>query len=436
MSQRVVTHPVFGEGVVLDTRWQNTEVLVRFRTGLQLWVPAARVEFTARPEEPLDSLQARRMTEAFRLGIVPLQDVEDFFFGREAESKRVEAGLEGLDKGKGDVMLVEGDYGTGKTHLLEYIHHRALNLGFAATRVEFDPHDVAPNRPKRVYRELVHSLRWLEGTGENRTEYGFRDLLARAVRLDVDDHVFFGPVLSKLRRVKEHQPMSEVFWQMIEGESTKEYAVQFKSPYRIRGGQSIPALYDFSTAGDFYCNIISGLSWMCRELGLKGLVLLIDEAETVTHLWDILAFARGMNFIEGLIRTALNDPELKKIDDKLIHNRVRTTPYIYREAEIYLVIATTPQPFDYTYLKMTNYIRNRLVLQPLRDSALLDAFQRLVTIYQHAHPGFVLPEPEKKRLLENAFKRRQEGLRYFLKFCVEAMDLTRINRTEVNYKHA
>lgn len=436
MPQRIVTHPVFGEGVVLDTRWQNTEVLVRFRTGLQLWVPAARVEFTARPEEPLDSLQARRMTEAFRLGIVPLQDVEDFFFGREAESKRIEAGLESLDKGKGDVLLVEGDYGTGKTHLLEYIHHRALNLGYAATRVEFDPHDVAPNRPKRVYRELAHSLRWLEGTGTNRTEYGFRDLLARAAGLDVGDHVFFGPVLDKLRRVKEHQPLSEVFWQMIEGESTKEYAVQFKSPYRIRGGQKIPALYDFSTAGDFYCYIISGLSWMCRELGLKGLVLLIDEAETVTHLWDILAFARGMNFIEGLIRTALNDPELKKIDDKLIHNRVRTTPYIYREAEIYLVIATTPQPFDYTYLKMTNYIRNRLVLQPLRDSALLDAFQRLVAIYQQAHPGFVLPEQEKKRLMENAFKRRQEGLRYFLKFCVEAMDLTRINRREVNYKHA
>lgn len=436
MAQRVVTHPVFGEGVVLDTRWQNTEVLVRFRTGLQLWVPAARVEFTARPEEPLDSLQARRMTEAFRLGIVPLQDVEDFFFGREPEAKRVEQGLEGLDKGKSDVMLVEGDYGTGKTHLLEYIHHRALNLGFAAARVEFDPHDVAPNRPKRVYRELAHSLRWLEGAGENRTEYGFRDLLMRSVRLAMDDHVFFAPVLNKLRRAKEHQPLSEVFWQMIEGESTKEYAVQFKSPYRIRGGQSIPALYDFSTAGDFYCYIISGLSWMCRELGFKGLVLLIDEAETVTHLWDILAFARGMNFIEGLIRTALNDPELKKIDDKLIHNRVRTTPYIYREAEIYLVIATTPQPFDYTYLKMTNYIRNRLVLQPLRDSALLDAFQRLVTIYQRAHPGFVLPEPEKKRLMENAFKRKQEGLRYFLKFCVEAMDLTRINRREVNYKHA
>ena len=421
---------------MLDTRWQNSEVLVKFRTGLQLWVPAPRVMFTAGPEEPLDSLQARRMTEAFRLGIVPLQDVEDFFFGRESEARKVEQGLEGLVQGRGDVLLVEGDYGSGKTHLLEYVHHRALNMGFAATRVEFDPHDVAPNRPKRVYRELVHSLRWIDGADGARTEYGFRDLLWRARSLAVDDHVFFGPVLNRLRRMKEHQPMSEVFWQMIEGESSKEYAVQYRSPYRVRGGHSIPALYDFSTAGDFYCYIISGLSHMCRELGLKGLVLLIDEAETVTHLWDILAFARGMNFIEGLIRTSLNDPELKKIDDKLIHNRVRTTPYIYREAQIYLVIATTPQPYDYTYLKMTNYIRNRLVLQPLRDQALLDAFHRLVAIYQQAHSGFTLPELEKKRMLEHALKRRNEGLRYFLKFCVEAMDLTRINRRAVDYRRA
>jgi hypothetical protein len=267
-------------------------------------------------------------------------------------------------------------------------------------------------------------------------EYGFRDLLRRAKDLPVQDHVFFAPVLQKLRRLQEHQPVSEVFWQMIEGESTKDYAVHYRSPYRIRGGYSIPALYDFSTAGDFYCYLISGLSYICHELKLKGLVLLIDEAETVTHLWDILAFARGMNFIEGLIRTALNDPALKRIDDKLIHNRVRPTPYIYREPFIYLAIATTPQPYDYTYLKMTNYIKNRLVLAPLRDQALLDAFHKLVAIYQRAYPEFALPELEKKRLLDHAFRKKDEGIRFFVKFCVEALDLTRTSRRGVDYRRA
>ena len=28
----IVSHPVFGEGQVLDSRWQGTEILVRFRS--------------------------------------------------------------------------------------------------------------------------------------------------------------------------------------------------------------------------------------------------------------------------------------------------------------------------------------------------------------------------------------------------------------------
>jgi hypothetical protein len=436
MAQGVVTHPVFGEGAVLDSRRQGHEVLVQFRTGLRIWVPARRVALLPECEPHLDEIAARRMVEAFRLGIVPLKDVESFTFGRELELKQAEDGLERLRQGLGDVLLVEGDYGAGKTHLLEHIHHQALARGMVVSRVEFDPVDVAPNRPKRVYRELVHNLRWITAPGADARhvagEHGFRDLLQLGCNLPMDDHVFFQPVLRKLARpaVRRHRHrnadvLAEVFWQMIEGESTKEYAVQSSSPYRIAGGQAIPALYDFSTAGDFYCYIISGLSHICRELGLHGLVLLIDEAETVTHLWDIIAFTRGMSFIEGLIRTANNDPELKKIDSRLVHNRVRTTPYIYRDARIFLVIATTPQPHDYTYLKMTNYARNRLGLARLGDRALGDAFARLIAVYRQAYPGFELPENEQQRLREFAFRRKGEGTRHFVKLCVEALDLRR-----------
>ena len=42
-SSRLVSHPVFGEGEVLDTRWGGTELLVRFATGLRLWLPTRRV---------------------------------------------------------------------------------------------------------------------------------------------------------------------------------------------------------------------------------------------------------------------------------------------------------------------------------------------------------------------------------------------------------
>jgi len=432
-GKRLVSHPVFGEGEILDTRWRGTELLVQFQSGLRLWLPTQRIRPLARIDDlmpsggrpgfaAIDQIQARRMMEAFRLGIVPHQDVESFTFGREQQVETIEAALRELTRGKGDVYMAEGEYGTGKTHLLEYLHHRALARGMAASLVQFDPLEVTPHRPKRVYRELVHNLRYIS---EDR-EHGFRDLLLKATELDLSDHVFFGPVLAKLRRIDRAHVQSEVLWQWIEGESTKEYATELKSPYRVKGGQRIPALYDFSTAADFYCNIISGISWMCRQLGMKGLVLLIDEAETVTRLWDVIYLTKSVNFMDGLVRTSQNDRDLKRVSDRMIHNRVKPVPYIYRDPALLLVFATTPSPYDYAYIKLANRVRHRIELAPLSERALVDAFSTMVVIYARAYPGFELTELEQKKVLREAARRNVEGVRAFIKFSVEALDVARL----------
>ncbi len=424
---------MFGEGEILDTRWRGTELLVQFQTGLRLWLPTQRVRLLARIDDlmpsggkpgfaAIDRIQARRMIEAFRLGIVPHQDVESFTFGREQQVETIEAALRELTKGRGDVYMAEGEYGTGKTHLLEYFHHRALARGMATSLVQFDPLEVTPHRPKRVYRELVHNLRYIS---EDR-EHGFRDLLLKATELDMSDHVFFGPVLAKLKRIDPAQVQSEVLWQWIEGESTKEYATELQGPYRVKGGQRIPALYDFSTAADFYCNIISGISWMCRQLGMKGLVLLIDEAETVTRLWDVIYLTKSVNFMDGLVRMSQNDRDLKRVSDRMIHNKVRPVPYIYRDPALLLVFATTPSPYDYAYIKLANRVRHRIELDPLSDQALIDAFSTMVMIYARAYPGFELTELEQKKVLREATRRNIEGVRAFIKFSVEALDVARL----------
>ncbi len=432
-GRRLVSHPVFGDGEILDTRWHGTELLVQFQSGLRLWLPTQRVrllsklgDITPGQAQPafaeIDTIQARRMLEAFRLGIVPHQDVESFTFGRDKPIAVLDAALANLAGGQGDVFMVEGDYGTGKTHLLEYVHHRALASGMVTSLVQFDPAEVSPHRPKRVYREVVHNLRYIK----DETEHGFRDLLRSATALDMKDHAFLGPVLAKLRRTDAGQQQTEVFWQWIEGESTKEYATEQKSPFRVKGGQRIPALYDFSTAADQYCNILSGLSWMARELGMKGLVLLVDEAETVTHLWDIMYLARSVNFMDGLVRTAQNDPDLKRINDRMVHNRVKPVPYIYRDPSLLLVFATTPSPYDYAYIKLANRVKHRVELEPLEDKALYDAFSTMVMIYRRAYPGFEVSDLDQKKLLREASRRNLEGVRTFIKFSVEALDVTRL----------
>lgn len=432
-SRRLVSHPVFGEGEIVESRWRGTELLVKFSSGLRLWLPTRRLRLLSRLDdsllagvgnglEAIDRIQALRMVEAFRLGIVPHQDVEVFTFGRAKQVELLGGALGRLERGQGDVYMVEGEYGTGKTHILEYAHHRALASGMLTSICQFDPSEVSPHRPKRVYREIVHNLRYIK----DGREHGFRDLLQAAMELDLSDHVFFGPVLDRLKRMDRGTLQAEVLWQWVEGESTKEYATERKSPYRVRGGQRIPALYDFSTAADLYCNILSGISWMARQLGLKGLVLLIDEAETVTRLWDIIYLTKSVNFMDGLVRTAQNDPDLRRVSSRMIHNQVKPVPYVYREPSLLLIFATTPSPYDYAYIKLANRIKHRIELDPLDDRALVDAFSALVMIYQRAYPGFELSELEQKKLLRQAGRHNVEGVRAFIKFSVEALDVARL----------
>jgi hypothetical protein len=159
---------------------------------------------------------------------------------------------------------------------------------------------------------------------------------------------------------------------------------------------------------------------------MKGLVLLVDEAETVTHLWDIMYLAKSVNFMDGLVRTAQNDPDLKRINDRMVHNQVRPVPYIYRDPSVLLVFATTPSPYDYAYIKLANRIKHRVELEPLEDKALYDAFSTMVMIYRRAYPSFTVSDLDQKRLLREASRRNIEGVRAFIKFSIEALDVTRL----------
>jgi hypothetical protein len=419
--ERYINHPVFGEGEVVDSRLHGLQLRVRFANGLSLWVSSHGLRVYERSREEIDQIAARRMTEAFRLGVVPHQDVERFTFGRQSETEMVEQALAALEKGSGGAYVIEGEYGAGKSHLLELIRHRAAEAGFVTAWCNLDPREVSPHRPKRVYRELVHSMRYFD----HEAELSFRDILRKGVGLELDDHVFLSPVLKRLERFERTGVAAEVFWQWIEGESTKEYAAQPGHPYRLRGAQKIPALYDFSTAGDFYSYILSGLSYMMRKLGMKGLVLLIDEAESVTHLWNSLAVDRGVNFLEGLIRSAENDPRLKTIDERMVHNRVRTTPYIYKDSFITLFLATTPLVGEYSYVRMTGHAKKRIALNPLREADLHELFVRLSYIYRQAYPQFELSADWQERLVVTALKKKDEGVRFFIKYWVEGLDWLR-----------
>ncbi|KPK71918.1 hypothetical protein AMJ87_06215 [candidate division WOR_3 bacterium SM23_60] len=418
----IVAHPIFGEGFILGTRYDGAEVQVQFRSGLCLWLPAKWLKLITAPKARLDQISSKRLLEAFRLGVVPHQDIEQFTFGRAYEINEMEQKLNALKKGNGDVYLIEGAYGSGKTHLLEYAHHMSLKKGFVTAYCELSTQETPLHRPKRVYRELMYNLRYIK----DNSEFHYRDLLRMSARVDIADHCFFTPVLKRLQQGDNEELMREVFWQWIEGESTKKYATDPIAPFRVRGGQKIPALYDFSTATDFYTYILTGLSYLIDKLDLGGLVIILDEVETVTRIWDYGAYTRGLNFLEGLILSAYDSEELKKVDTRLIHNRVRPTPYIYKEPHILLILSMTPVHGFRGIEHIKSLIRDKSFLRTFNKTELEVIYDNLIHVYECAYPGFQVELSRRENIFNAASHRGSGELREFIKFSVEAFDWLRL----------
>ncbi|KPK63556.1 hypothetical protein AMJ83_06525 [candidate division WOR_3 bacterium SM23_42] len=423
-KEDIVAHPVFGEGIVEASRWEGLELRVKFRSGLRLWLPAKWFKPITVKQVKLDQISSKRLLEAFRLGIVPHQDIEYFTFGRSYEVSELEGALKRLKQGKGDVYLVEGSYGSGKTHLLEYVHHLSVRYGFVTAYCELSVQEAPLYRPKRVYRELVHNLRYIRESCECR----FRDLLRELARIKISDHCFLTPVLRYLRNLEDDDSKNEVFWQWIEGESTKEYAIDPLSPFRVRGGQKIPALYDYSTAADYYSYILSGLSFLVNRIGLGGLVIILDEVETITHIWNYSSYNRGLNFLEGLIQSALDNEDLKKMDSRMLHNRVRPTPYIYKEPHILLILASTPVHGLRGFEGVRELVAKRTVLRKFSKPELELIYNNLHDVYICAYPNFSIVMSQKENIFNAALKRSYGELREFIKFSVEAFDWFRFSR--------
>jgi hypothetical protein len=398
---RRVRHPDYGYGVVLRVRYGGLHSQVLFHNGMRMWVRTIDLESVEAPTQaddawtpPGDRVQVLQILEALRLGVVPRDDVPHLTFGRDESIARVRSALADVAAG-GACLLIEGPYGSGKTHFLEYIAHLALQEGFGVARAELDPLEVTPYKPKRVYRSFLESLTVLRPDGSSGT---WTDLLADAVGQDLvldPPHVYLTRALRALRRdwTSERADLVRA-WLAGEMYSRADLNASRMSQW--------PTWVDHSTAADHLCYLLSGWSTLVRALGYRGLVLLVDEAETVGHAGLRLERSRGFNTLKGLVALAQNRPGTDQLSrltwDKsdqaykdaygFVHSGVRPLPYAYRRPTyIGLFIAATPVfPGTEEDWRAMIPAADRLVLWPLLD----DDFRRMtlyiVRLFRAAYP--------------------------------------------------
>ena len=267
-------------------------------------------------EESADTVISTRIVEAMRLGVVPVDDVRTYTVGRGAEREQVTADLEATRRDGGALRAFLGDYGTGKTHMLEVVRELALERDFLVANVVLDPEESAPSHPKRVYRRLVRSLTYPDAAeAEDR---GLRTLFDRALRrpdvmsqfladsaqkplrglLDRGAHLYLTPALrywDRLHRVGEGEYSGRAFertggaeveqarhllvdW--VEGQTSVPVGEVDDRLRRVAGNAGkIYCMMDYRPWARIYGYLVSGIAALARRVGYAGLVVLFDEAE-------------------------------------------------------------------------------------------------------------------------------------------------------------
>lgn len=249
------------------------------------------------PTEQLNELkpfQARAIIEELRKGSVPTDDVPLFTVGRENWLTFIEDDLDHyIAEGGAKVRFISGDYGDGKTHFMSVVRNLCLQKGFAVSFVVLTP-EVPIHKFETVYQAIVRQLgghfegsgirglldAWINGlqeTGEPPQDSIER--LSETIRALPGMNINFANAVIAL--------LNNRLLPLPEGESAEDRALAREILLHWFEGGKI-AKKDLKPFQIFEVvnktnskHLLNALIVFLRYLGHKGLILLLDELETV-----------------------------------------------------------------------------------------------------------------------------------------------------------
>jgi hypothetical protein len=252
------------------------------------------------PLEQLQPVEARSIIEHLRRGSVPIEQVPCFTVGRERWLSLIEDDLAHyIAAGGAKVRFLNGDYGDGKTHFLSIIQHLATQAGFAVSFVVLT-REVPMHKFELIYREIVSRLstasgtrgirglsgRWLDTLERQLSEAqdeaaraAHVEALAEALRgLEGMDLNFANGLIALVQN--RFRPLAtEETPEMREAERHTLYE-WFEggrlSKRELRPFQIFESLNKTNSK-----RLLVSLILFLRYLGYQGLILLLDELETV-----------------------------------------------------------------------------------------------------------------------------------------------------------
>jgi len=381
--------------------------------------------------DPVDREDAWQTLEALRLGVVPARGVREYTVARDMEL----AGVDQMLRDGTGCRVVWGDYGAGKTHLLEAAEQLALERGYAVARVTLDPTEHGLQHPLRLYRAIAERVRT-----QDHALPGIEHILDRLIESSAHN-TFDGAASSRFLTpytfiARHAEPLlTEKFADYIRGEPVPiDLLNQCLSTLGWRGPRLL-TMSDFRTYGRMYVHLIGTLAVWCKDAGLTGLALFFDEFERVDALPSqerLMALDVFRHYAAVLMAPTdlVFDPETLYRGGQEVH---RALPLRFRkELPLVGMFALTPLgDIEASYRRTTLSTRYDLRLAPLSRRDVLALVPRIAALYQRAYPDFALaPDDlaEVRGLIERAIAAGDDSFRAVVRATVFCFDAARMGR--------
>lgn len=256
--------------------------------------------------------------DALRRGTVPCDGLSTFAVGVDRFEAALDADLETVALGGGLFKAVRGEYGSGKTFFARWLQERARGRGFATSEVQISETETPLHRMETIYRRLIERLATAdnaEGALRSIVDGWFFSLeeqvLGDGHLADGDDAGLvaattrlmeqrlsgitrtapaFGAVLRAYRQalLDQRPDLAEGLIAWLGGQPNVAAAV--KRSAGVKGD------IDHFSATHF----LAGLLAILRDSGAPGLLLVLDEAETLQRM-RADSREKGLNAMRQLI---------------------------------------------------------------------------------------------------------------------------------------
>lgn len=303
---------VFGTSAVADFYGENIHCDIAELAAKETFSPKVKcpIEITSK-----DRVAFRRGFEAVNLGVVPPDSCSliEMSIGGEQVAEGVKNLLESAED-SGLCKVVFGDYGTGKSHYLNLVKATAQQSGWVVSYLEFDPKAVDPAKPYLVYREIMSKLTFPRREDGSIT-HGFYGLI-KEIRNNwhpirdlpyLKKNPWFRYGLEALQffpHSEDPDYRSACSWLaggsvLLTGSGSMRTLARGTN---VKPGW-IPNMPKMKETGEIYVYHLVVVNEICRALGYKGLLIILDEAEHVRG-FSVLRKERANNLFELLARSA------------------------------------------------------------------------------------------------------------------------------------